>query len=65
MKTDTLTRKFSGITYHYWPATFNRKADAQRFAKQLRDKGYKVRLLKNTVGQWQPFTNPKQQRADR
>ena len=64
MQPDTLTRKFSGATFHYWPASFNRKADAQKLAKQLRGKGYKVRLLKNTVGQWQPFTSPKQRKVD-
>ena len=65
MKPDTLTRTFNGLTFHYWPASFNRKADGQKLAARLRSKGYKVRLLKDTVGQWQPFTNPRQRKLDR
>lgn len=59
-----VNKRFNGQTYHFWPRTFKSKVGAQKFAVELRNKGYKVRVVGPNLGLWQPFTRPAQRLVD-
>ncbi len=59
-----INKTFNGRSYHFWPQTFSSKVKAQKFAGELRRKGYLVRLVSH-YGMWQPFTLPAQRSIDR